>query len=131
MKKVKAFILSIMAIITLSTPILVVAPAMALFEGSKDQACKGANLNDAACSSTEAVETVNTTVKTVVNLLSFLVGIVSVIMIIVGGIRFVVSQGNAQAVTNARNTIFYAIIGLVIAAIAQVLVKFVIGRSTT
>jgi hypothetical protein len=60
----------------------------------------------------------------------FLVGIVAVIMIIVGGLRYITSGGNDASVTSAKNTILYAIIGLVIVALAQVLVRFTLSKLT-
>jgi hypothetical protein len=71
------------------------------------------------------------TVKTVVNVLSVVVGIVAVIMIIIGGFRYITSGGKQESVTGAKNTILYAVIGLVIVALAQVIVRFVLTRTTT
>ena len=64
---------------------------------------------------------------TVVNVLLFVIGAVSVIMLIVGGIRYTVSGGDSGAVTSAKNTIMYAIIGLVIAFLAFAIVNWVIN----
>ena len=52
---------------------------------------------------------------TVANILLFLVGAVAVIMLIIGGIRYTLSGGDSGAVTSAKNTILYAIIGLIVA----------------
>lgn len=65
--------------------------------------------------------------KTVTNVLLFLIGAISVIMLIVGGIRYVVSGGDSSAVQNAKNTILYAIVGVVVAILAYAVVNFVIG----
>jgi hypothetical protein len=62
----------------------------------------------------------------VVNVLLFVNGIISVIMIIVGGLRYVTSAGNASAVTGAKNTIIYAVIGLVVAFLAFAIVNWVL-----
>ena len=67
--------------------------------------------------------------KTLVNILSVIVGIASVIMIIYGGFRYVVSGGDSGSVGNAKNTLVYAIVGLIIVALAQVIVKFVLGAT--
>lgn len=64
--------------------------------------------------------------STVVNILLFIVGVLSVIMLIIGGLRYVVSGGNQTAVTGAKNTILYAIVGLVVALIAYAVVNFVL-----
>ena len=65
--------------------------------------------------------------KDVVNIMFFIVGVMAVIMIIWGGIRYVLSAGNSAALTSAKNTIVYSIIGLIIAILAFVIVDFVIG----
>jgi hypothetical protein len=65
--------------------------------------------------------------RTITNVLLFLIGAISVIMLIVGGIRYVVSGGDSTAVQNAKNTILYAIVGVVVAILAYAVVNFVIG----
>ena len=62
------------------------------------------------------------------------VGLISVIMLIFGGLRYITSGGDAKKVTDAKNTILYAIIGLVICVLSYAIVNFVIttigGAST-
>jgi len=65
-------------------------------------------------------------IKKIVNLLLYVIGAVAVIMIVVGGIKYVVSNGDSSAVTSAKNTIFYAVIGIVVAILAYAIVNFVI-----
>jgi len=65
----------------------------------------------------------------VVNIFSFIVGIIAVIMIIIGGIKYITSGGESSNVSGAKNTIIYAIIGLIIVALAQVLVHFVLAKT--
>jgi hypothetical protein len=65
---------------------------------------------------------------TVVNVLLFVIGAISVIMLIIGGIRYTISAGDSGAVTAAKNTIMYAIIGLVIAFLAFAIVNWVLGQ---
>ena len=48
-------------------------------------------------------------------------------MLIYGGMRYVMSQGDAGAVNNAKNTILYAIVGLVVAILAYAIVNFVLS----
>ena len=66
--------------------------------------------------------------QTVTNILLFIIGAVSVIMLIIGGIRYVVSGGDQSAVTAAKNTILYAIVGIVVAFLAYAAVNFVINQ---
>ena len=65
--------------------------------------------------------------RTITNVLLFIIGAISVIMLIIGGIRYTTSNGDQQAVQNAKNTILYAIVGLVIAILAFAAINFVIG----
>jgi len=66
--------------------------------------------------------------QTIVNMLLFLIGAVSVIMLIYGGIRYTISGGDTKAVTDAKNTILYAVVGIVVAIMAYAIVNFVIGE---
>ena len=69
-------------------------------------------------------------IKNVVNVALFIIGAVSVVMIIYGGIRYTLSGGSATNVTAAKNTIMYAVIGLIVAALAYAIVNFVLGAIT-
>ena len=64
--------------------------------------------------------------ETVSKVLLFVIGAVSVIMLIIGGIRYTISQGDSAQVTSAKNTILYSIIGLVVAILAYAAVDFVV-----
>lgn len=64
--------------------------------------------------------------RTITNVMLFLIGAISVIMLIIGGIRYVVSGGDSTAVQNAKNTILYAIVGVVVAILSYAVVNFVI-----
>lgn len=63
----------------------------------------------------------------ITNTVLYVVGIVSVVMLIWGGLRYVISGGDNKKVTDAKNTIMYAIIGLIIAILAFAIVNFVIN----
>ena len=66
-------------------------------------------------------------VSSAINIMLFAVGVLSVIMLIFGGIRYVVSGGQKEKVTNAKNTILYAIVGLLIAIFANAIIQFVMN----
>jgi len=68
-------------------------------------------------------------IRTIINVFSVIVGSVSVIMIIIGGFRYITSGGDSNNVGGAKNTILYAIVGLIIVAFAQVIVQFVLQRT--
>lgn len=65
-------------------------------------------------------------VNTAINVVLGVLGVVAVAMIIMGGIQYATSQGDAAKATKARNTILYSIIGLVIALLAFAIVNFVL-----
>lgn len=70
--------------------------------------------------------TIGDIVTKVINFLLFAVGLVAVIMIIYGAIQYTTSAGDTAKITTAKNTILYAIVGLIVAIIAYSLVNFVI-----
>lgn len=67
-------------------------------------------------------------IKLIVDVLLYIIAAVSVVMIVIGGFRYVVSQGDSSAVTSAKNTILYAVIGLLVAIFAYAIVHFVISQ---
>lgn len=101
---------------------------------TKCQACKGSgatSYSNGQCTDGSAKDPqgqVSDVVAKVVNIFSLVVGIAAVIMIMVGGFKYVTSQGDSGNVSGAKNTILYAIIGLVVVALAQTIVHFVINR---
>ena len=102
----------------------------------QDNLCAGAefdpelNATDCEESTAGAGEDVDDFIADVVNILSLIIGSVAVIMIIIGGFKYITSNGNDSNVASAKNTIMYAIIGLVIVALAQFIVRFVLSRIT-
>lgn len=68
--------------------------------------------------------------RTVTNVLLFIIGAVAVIMLVIGGIRYTVSGGDQNAVTAAKNTILYAIVGIIVAILAYAAVNFVVDSFT-
>jgi hypothetical protein len=100
--------------------------------------CGGADLNadSAGANCATNVDQVgakdaNDLIKNVINIFSLVVGIVAVIMIIVAGFRYITSGGNDGNVSTAKNTILYAVIGLIVVALAQIIVRFVLAKATT
>lgn len=64
------------------------------------------------------------------NLLSAAAGIAAVVMIVIGGFKFITSSGKEDKIKSARTSIMYAVIGLVIVALAQIIVQFVLNKAT-
>lgn len=81
---------------------------------------------DASGKTTES--RLNDLIAQIINIFSVIVGIVAVIMIIYGGFRYVTSGGEAGNLTTSKNIILYAIVGLIIVALAQFVVKFILSK---
>ena len=65
--------------------------------------------------------------KQITNTILYIVGVIAVIVLIIGGIRYLISGGDSKKVTDAKNTVLYAIIGLIIALLSFAIVNFVIS----
>ncbi|HET7320743.1 MAG TPA: hypothetical protein VFI84_04140 [Candidatus Saccharimonadales bacterium] len=62
------------------------------------------------------------------NIVAIIAGIAAVILIIIGGLKYVTSGGDSNAVGSAKNTVLYALVGLVVIAVAKILITFVVSR---
>jgi cytochrome bd-type quinol oxidase subunit 2 len=80
---------------------------------------------------TDGSNTLAKTINSVINLFSLIVGAASVIMIIYGGFKYITSGGSDDATKSAKNTILYALVGLIIVLLAQTIVKFVFSKATS
>jgi len=88
-----------------------------------DKACSGGATSQVCDSQTDDIAT---TVRGVINILLFIVGAISVIMVIIGGILYTISAGDASKITKAKDTLLYAIVGLVVSFLAYAIVNWVI-----
>jgi hypothetical protein len=137
-KQLKAWLASSFVVLSMSFGLAAPALAQTAQDQINNGLCTGANLEfsetpqPGACNAAgvDATTSINNIVHTIVNILSAVVGIVAVIMIIVGGFRYITSGGNDASVTAAKNTILYAVIGLVVVALAQIIVRFTLSKLT-
>ncbi len=106
---------------------------------SSSGACQGVQCSiengiDAAAgnglSPNQAANQLNNTISSVINIFSIIIGVIAVIMIIIAGFKYVTSAGSDDKIKSAKNTIVYAVVGLIIVALAQTIVKFVADRVT-
>ncbi|MDB5165235.1 MAG: hypothetical protein JWM00_125 [Candidatus Saccharibacteria bacterium] len=88
-------------------------------------ACNAAGSNNTTVCQNKG-DDVGGLIQTVVNILLYILAAIAVIMIIVGGIRYTTSNGEAAGIKSAKDTIVYAVIGLVVAMLAWAIVNFVI-----
>jgi len=137
-QKIKSFILITLASSTLLVPALattVVATASA--DTISDSVCtginnaaNGSNINTCGTAGTSSTN-LSAIASKIVSIFSVIVGIVAVIMIIYGGFRYITSGGDSGKVGNAKNSLIYALVGLVIVALAQVIVHYVLNTANS
>ena len=105
---------------------LVTAPVSALGEGG---APAGVNAARGDNTPSNLVNGDSSIVRRAINIMLFGVGVLSVVMLIFGGFRYEISGGKKESVTNAKNTILYAIIGLLVAVFAYAIINFILGAA--
>lgn len=120
MKKMKVLLAGLLMVPVVALAVAPAANADYSLQGGANDA-KGDGMKD-------GVGDANSLVKDVVNIILWIVGILSVIMLVWGGIKYTTSAGDTNKVTSAKNTIIYAVIGLIIAILAYAIVNFVIEK---
>ena len=113
------FAMSIVAMHTSAAPLFMA--------DSKSLACDGATLVTGGDCDPATGDGVSGIVDSVVTIFAWGLGILSVLFIMYGGFKYVTNGGDSNKLSSAKNTILFAIVGLVIAALAQTVVKYVIG----
>lgn len=121
MKRIKLSILAFFAVGSLAT--VAVAPQASAFNpfgackgDSSSQVCKASSSNN-----------MGALVSNITSVLLWAIGAVSVIMIVIGGFKYVTSNGDSNSIQSAKNTILYSAIGLAVAILGQGIVIFVVN----
>lgn len=91
---------------------------------ARDSVCEGIG----GCNNRPGEKGVDDVVALVVNILSAIVAIAAVLVIVFAGFRYVIAMGDSAKISSAKDTILYAIVGLIVAALAQVIVRFVLNK---
>lgn len=68
------------------------------------------------------------TINIILNIVFAILGAIALLFIVIGGFKFIISNGDPQATSRARDTIIYAAVGLVIVLSATIIVNFVVGK---
>jgi hypothetical protein len=133
-KKFKNQIILVVASLTMLAPGFAFGVASATTNSIANNVCQGAN-DVAGGTSDQCTGTTNINISTIatklINIISIIVGIVAVIMIVFGGFKYITSGGDSGNVTSAKNTLLYAIIGLIVVALAQFIVHFVLSTANS
>jgi hypothetical protein len=128
MKKLTIFIATL-SVLIFGVPAVALAaagPSAPSPSSPKSAVCEGIGITDGSnsCDAKSSSKTLNNTLKVIIGGISLVVGVIAVIMLFIGGLKYITSTGDAAKVTSAKDTILYAIIGLVVVALAQVIVRF-------
>lgn len=122
MKRVKQLVLA--GLLAMNIGLVALAPQVGAVNAVSDACSKTGTSSSLICNSASKDNAVSMT-KTIIDTLLYVLGIVAVIMIIVGAFKYVVSAGDASSIASAKNTILYAVVGLVVAILAYVIVHYV------
>jgi hypothetical protein len=135
--KFKRIVLTISAIFALAAPALVPVAAYAQTNTNISNGLKcGTDFeldtsgNQACTSDASSSTSFTALIKRIINIFSVIIGVVAVIMIIIGGFKYITSGGESSNVSGAKNTIIYAIVGLIVVALAQFIVHFVLAQTS-
>jgi len=119
MKKWKQIVVAFALVVGLTGGVLVPSvSAVNVFDP-----CSG-NADNTICKSSG--DQAPSMIKSIINILLYVLGIIAVIMIIVGGMRYATSNGNASQLKEAKDTILYSVVGLVVAILSFSIVNFVL-----
>lgn len=113
-------------IVAVATALFLVSPAAATETITNGGASAGANAARGADQPAELFGDGGIFAQ-ITNVMLFIVGAISVIMIIIGGLRYVLSGGDSANVSAAKNTILYAIVGIIVSLLAYAAVSFITG----
>lgn len=100
-----------------------------VFADAKADVCEGVGSTTGATGCATTGKSLNDILKLAINILTFIAGFAAVVMIIIAGLRYITGGGEASSVASAKNALIYAVVGLVIVALAQVIVRFVLAKT--
>lgn len=127
MKKILKLIVSLSAITLLFGATLVFAPAQAAHAITSQQAACEAINGTAGC--TKDNSSLTNIITLIVQVMSIIIGFIAVVMIIVAGFKYITSGGDTNKVAAAKNSLIYALIGLIIVGLAQFIVRVVLKNT--
>lgn len=107
-----------------SVSALSLAPVYAAQTQAQKDVCAGAAITGANCA--DGGKGLNDVVGNIINILSVVIGFAAVVMIMLAGFKYITSGGDASGVKSAKDSLIYAIVGLIIVALAQTIVRFVL-----
>jgi type IV secretion system pilin len=131
MNKLKIGIISLFSILTLAGAMVPLTAATSFAQstcppGKSPAECLKIGVGDAGGTADAKQGSLGARIKTVVNVILYFLGAIAVFMIVLGGIRYTTSNGDPSGIKGAKDTIIYAVVGLVVAIMAYAIVNFVL-----
>lgn len=109
-------------------PAIIIGLVSSTLFSATSLAIDSCNENSTRICQTDSTTLANDVIKPVINILLTVAGMIAVLMIVIGGIRYITSDGDSNRASQAKNTILYALIGLIVAVSSYAIVNFVLGR---
>jgi hypothetical protein len=128
----KNLTLSLLTLLLVLTPAFVLGSTRVDAQTASSQAlCEGANdgTGNSSCTDDTSGTAVSNVIKTAIRIFQAVIGILAIFYILIGGLSYITSGGDAAKTKSAREKILYAMIGLVIVAVAEILVRFALNRA--
>src|SRR4051812_32543116 len=125
MKKWKQYVMSLAILVGV---IGAAVPATNVSAVDVFKQCGGGTAGSSAVCKASGSDNLGKMVKTIVNTILIVIGMVAVIMVVVGGVRYTTSNGDASAIKSAKDTILYACVGIVVSIMSYAIVNFVIDQ---
>lgn len=127
LKKINIYLVASIALFAIALfPVSAVYAACPDSSTPKGQVLQGVGATGSECDD----DGVTSIIGSVVKILSYVVGIAAIIMIVWAGFRYITSGGDSNKVATAKNTLIYALVGIIVAALAQLLVNTVLTASS-
>lgn len=126
MKKFKLLILSLVVMLTANIGASLMS-VQYVDAQAKDAVCDSIG----GCTPAPGEASITDTIRSFLNILSLLAGVATVVMMMIAGFKFITSQGDSGAISSARNTALYALVGMVIVLFSQLIVRFVLTSTTS
>jgi hypothetical protein len=122
MKRIFATLVTVFALAVSIAPLV---PQSAHAQVDVFQSCSGSS--SAICRSTsDKLFGTGGVWNRILTTLTYVTGAVSVLMIVIGAFRYTISGGDQGAISGAKNTILYAVVGLVLSVMSYAIVNFVL-----
>lgn len=124
----KKIYISLFAVLAIGLTVGALVPDTAHAAVNVFQNCSS-NADTAVCKATSDKLFGPTSIWTnILNTLIYVTGSVSVLMIVIGGLRYTTSGGDQGSINSAKNTILYAVVGLILSLMGYAIVNFVLTK---